>query len=38
VLVFHQTGIGGRSMEELIATGLVDGVLDVTRPSSPTSS
>ncbi|MFO7572116.1 MAG: Tm-1-like ATP-binding domain-containing protein [Gaiellaceae bacterium] len=30
VLVFHQTGIGGRSMEELIAAGLVDGVLDVT--------
>ena len=30
VLVFHQTGTGGRSMEELIETGLVDGVLDVT--------
>ncbi len=30
VLVFHQTGTGGRSMEELIATGLVVGVLDVT--------
>jgi uncharacterized protein (UPF0261 family) len=30
VLVFHQTGTGGRSMEELITTGLVDGVLDVT--------
>ena len=30
VLVFHQTGIGGRSMEMLIAAGLVDGVLDVT--------
>jgi len=30
VLVFHQTGTGGRSMEEMIATGLVDGVLDVT--------
>ena len=30
VLVFHQTGTGGKSMEELIATGLVDGVLDVT--------
>jgi uncharacterized protein (UPF0261 family) len=30
VLVFHQTGIGGRSMEELIDAGLVDGVLDVT--------
>jgi uncharacterized protein (UPF0261 family) len=30
VLVFHQTGTGGRSMEDLMATGLVDGVLDVT--------
>jgi uncharacterized protein (UPF0261 family) len=30
VLVFHQTGTGGRSMEELIASGLVDGVLDIT--------
>ena len=30
VLVFHQTGTGGRSMEELIGAGLVDGVLDVT--------
>jgi uncharacterized protein (UPF0261 family) len=30
VLVFHQTGNGGRSMEELMAAGLVDGVLDVT--------
>ena len=30
VLVFHQTGTGGRSMEELIKTGLVEGVLDVT--------
>ena len=30
VLVFHQTGTGGHSMEELIKTGLVDGVLDVT--------
>jgi uncharacterized protein (UPF0261 family) len=30
VLVFHQTGTGGKSMEELITTGLVDGVLDVT--------
>ncbi|MDP9255918.1 MAG: Tm-1-like ATP-binding domain-containing protein [Actinomycetota bacterium] len=30
VLVFHQTGTGGRSMEELMTTGLVDGVLDVT--------
>ena len=30
VLVFHQTGTGGKSMEELIGAGLVDGVLDVT--------
>jgi uncharacterized protein (UPF0261 family) len=30
VLVFHQTGTGGDSMEELIRTGLVEGVLDVT--------
>ena len=30
VLVFHQTGTGGRSMEELMKTGLVQGVLDVT--------
>ncbi len=30
VLVFHQTGTGGRSMEALIETGLVVGVLDVT--------
>jgi uncharacterized protein (UPF0261 family) len=30
VLVFHQTGTGGKSMEQLMTTGLVDGVLDVT--------
>ncbi len=30
VLVFHQTGTGGDSMEALIKTGLVGGVLDVT--------
>lgn len=30
VLVFHATGTGGRSMEALIATGLVAGVLDLT--------
>ncbi len=30
VLVFHQTGTGGHSMEELMKTGLVEGVLDVT--------
>jgi uncharacterized protein (UPF0261 family) len=30
VLVFHQTGTGGRSMEEVVKSGIVDGVLDVT--------
>jgi len=30
VLVFHQTGTGGRSMEALVKSGIVDGVLDVT--------
>jgi uncharacterized protein (UPF0261 family) len=30
VLVFHATGIGGRSMESLIASGMVTGVLDIT--------
>ncbi len=30
VLVFHATGIGGRTMESLIETGLVAGVLDIT--------
>lgn len=30
VLVFHATGAGGRSMESLIASGLVVGVLDLT--------
>jgi uncharacterized protein (UPF0261 family) len=30
VLVFHATGSGGRTMEELIDAGLVAGVLDVT--------
>jgi uncharacterized protein (UPF0261 family) len=30
VLVFHQTGNGGRSMEEVMRSGVVDGVLDVT--------
>jgi uncharacterized protein (UPF0261 family) len=30
VLVFHQTGTGGRSMEALVETGLVVGVLDIT--------
>ena len=30
VLVFHATGTGGRTMESLIETGLVSGVLDLT--------
>jgi uncharacterized protein (UPF0261 family) len=30
VVVFHATGAGGRAMEDLIADGLVAGVLDVT--------
>jgi len=30
VLVFHATGAGGRTMESLIETGLVAGVLDIT--------
>jgi uncharacterized protein (UPF0261 family) len=30
VLVFHQTGAGGGSMEELVKAGFVAGVLDVT--------
>lgn len=30
VLVFHCTGIGGRTMEDLVRDGLVTGVLDIT--------
>ncbi len=30
VLVFHSTGSGGRAMESLIESGMVDGVLDIT--------
>ncbi len=30
VLVFHATGTGGRTMESLIAEGLIAGVLDIT--------
>jgi uncharacterized protein (UPF0261 family) len=30
VLVFHATGTGGRTMESLVETGLVAGVLDIT--------
>lgn len=30
VLVFHATGVGGRAMEELAGSDLLDGVIDVT--------
>ena len=30
VLIFHATGTGGRTMEDLVGEGLVDGVLDIT--------
>ena len=30
VLVFHATGMGGKTMEDLIETGMVKGVLDLT--------
>jgi uncharacterized protein (UPF0261 family) len=30
VLVFHATGTGGRTMESLITSGQIDGVLDIT--------
>jgi uncharacterized protein (UPF0261 family) len=30
VLVFHQTGTGGQSMEELVRAGFITGLLDVT--------
>ncbi|KAF0223321.1 MAG: hypothetical protein FD133_780 [Erysipelotrichaceae bacterium] len=30
VLVFHATGTGGRSMEDLISSGFFEGVLDIT--------
>ena len=30
VLVFHATGIGGRSMEDLVKAGFIKGVLDLT--------
>jgi uncharacterized protein (UPF0261 family) len=30
VLVFHATGVGGRTMESLVDEGLVDAVLDIT--------
>ncbi len=30
VLIFHQTGTGGQSMEELVSAGFIEAVLDVT--------
>lgn len=30
VLVFHATGVGGRTMESLIENGFIEGVLDIT--------
>lgn len=30
VLVFHATGVGGRTMESLVEDGLIDAVLDIT--------
>ncbi|MDQ0174830.1 Tm-1-like ATP-binding domain-containing protein [Bacillus chungangensis] len=30
VLIFHATGVGGRTMESLISNGFIDGVLDIT--------
>ena len=30
VLVFHATGTGGKTMETLIADGMIEGVLDIT--------
>jgi len=29
-LVFHATGTGGQSMEKLVSSGMIDGVLDIT--------
>ena len=29
-LIFHATGTGGRAMEKLVASGMIDGVLDIT--------
>src|SRR5260221_14019662 len=31
-LVFHATGVGGRSMEKLVDSGLLAGVIDLTTP------
>ncbi len=30
VLIFHATGVGGKTMESLISNGFIDGVLDIT--------
>ena len=30
VLIFHATGVGGRSMEDLVQAGFIEGVLDLT--------
>src|SRR5205814_3296174 len=30
VLVFHATGVGGKTMESLVEAGMVEGVLDIT--------
>ena len=35
-LVFHATGVGGRSMEKLVDSGTIAGVVDLTPPKSPT--
>ncbi|KAI3960524.1 hypothetical protein MKW98_003023 [Papaver atlanticum] len=29
-LIFHATGLGGRAMEDLVASGIIQGVLDIT--------
>ena len=33
VLVFHATGLGGKTMESLISEGFINGSLDITTPS-----
>ncbi len=34
-LVFHATGVGGRSMEKLVDSGLIVGVIDITTTEVP---
>jgi uncharacterized protein (UPF0261 family) len=34
-LVFHATGIGGRCMENLVESGLLTGVIDITTTEVP---